>query len=218
MKVAERFISINGEGQWAGELAVFLRFCGCNLSCVYCDTVWANEPDCPYKDISSRENYDFIKQSGIKNVTLTGGEPLLAEGIQELLALLLEDEGLRVEVETNGAVSLESFCKGKRPSFTMDYKLPGSGMEDAMITDNFRFLTKQDTVKFVVTDAIDLVRAREVMDQYGLSERTTVYFSPVFGSIAPEDIVHFMKRNRMNDVRLQLQLHKAIWHPQTRGV
>ena len=77
MKVVEKFISINGEGRRAGELAVFIRFQGCNLRCSYCDTMWANEADCPYTDESTKEIVNFVLQSQIKNVTLTGGEPLL---------------------------------------------------------------------------------------------------------------------------------------------
>ena len=50
MKVVEMFASINGEGPCAGELALFVRFQGCNLRCSYCDTMWANEPDCPYTE------------------------------------------------------------------------------------------------------------------------------------------------------------------------
>ena len=52
MKVVEKFISINGEGRRAGELAVFIRFKGCNLNCSYCDTKWANEPACDYEELS----------------------------------------------------------------------------------------------------------------------------------------------------------------------
>ena len=47
-QLAESFVSINGEGQKAGELALFMRFVGCNLRCSYCDTKWANEPDAPF--------------------------------------------------------------------------------------------------------------------------------------------------------------------------
>ena len=92
MKVVEKFVSINGEGQRAGELAVFIRFKGCNLRCSYCDTMWANESDCTYEEMSPKEIHTYIKSTGVKNVTLTGGEPLLQKDMEELLKELLGDE------------------------------------------------------------------------------------------------------------------------------
>ena len=67
-KVAEKFVSINGEGPRAGELAVFLRFCGCNLNCGYCDTRWANTSDVKYELISAEELVAYVKSTGVKNV------------------------------------------------------------------------------------------------------------------------------------------------------
>ncbi len=110
MRVAEKFISINGEGVRAGELAVFVRFQGCNLRCHYCDTKWALAKDCPYEEMSPEQIHAYIKGTGITNVTLTGGEPLLHKDMDRLLAILLADEDLRVEIETNGAVDLRKFC------------------------------------------------------------------------------------------------------------
>ena len=75
-KVAERFVSINGESVKAGELAVFIRFTGCNLNCSYCDTKWANEADAPYEELTDEEIYDYIKRTGVRNVTLTGGDKI----------------------------------------------------------------------------------------------------------------------------------------------
>ena len=100
----------------------------------------------------------------------------------------------------------------------MDYKLPGSGMEDKMLVSNFAYLAQQDTVKFVVKDWDDMMRAKEIMETYGLVGKCHVYLSPVYGEIEPEDIVNFMKSNYMNGVTLQLQMHKIIWDPQMRGV
>ena len=88
MKVVEKFTSINGEGTRAGELAVFIRFKGCNLRCSYCDTMWANEPDCQYKEETPEEILNYVLETGIRNVTLTGGEPLLQKDIRELINLL----------------------------------------------------------------------------------------------------------------------------------
>ena len=220
MRVAGKFISINGEGTRAGELAVFVRFTGCNLRCSYCDTMWANEPGCPYEEMSPAQICEYVRSTGIKNVTLTGGEPLLQKDMDKLISLLISECGVRVEIETNGAVDLRPFAElpEGRPLFTMDYKLPSSGYEDRMIAENFSVLEKEDTVKFVSGSRADLERAGEIVEKYGLLDRCHVYFSPVFGRIEPAEIVDFMLNKRMNKARIQIQMHKVIWDPNERGV
>lgn len=104
------------------------------------------------------------------------------------------------------------------PVFTLDYKLPGSGMEAAMDLENFKWLKRQDTVKFVVSDRKDLARAKEIIGKYELARRCHVILSPVFGSIDPEEMVDFMKEQKMNDIKMQIQMHKVIWDPEQRGV
>lgn len=218
MKVVETFVSINGEGTHAGELAAFIRFKGCNLCCSYCDTKWANLPDANASEMSVQEISEYVKETGVHNVTLTGGEPMLQKEIGALAQRLVSD-GCRVEIETNGSVSLENLANAeKRPVFTMDYKLPDSGMEDRMCLTNFSLLKEKDTVKFVAGSIRDLERAKEIIERYGLIGRCHIYLSPVFGRIQPADMVEFMIRHKLNGVRLQLQLHKFIWHPDTRGV
>lgn len=218
-QVVEHFVSINGEGPLAGQLAVFVRLKGCNLACDYCDTKWANEADAPYTEMTAGEIHQSIKGTGVRNVTLTGGEPLARPYIEELLKELAADAELHVEIETNGSVSLKPFCDiPNRPSFTMDYKLSCSGMEAAMDTDNFALLSEKDTVKFVVGSLADCERALEVMRQYQLIGHCHLYYSPVFGSIEPADIVEFMKEHQLNGVNLQIQMHKVIWNPDRRGV
>ena len=217
-EVVENFVSINGESTRAGELAVFVRFKGCNLHCSYCDTRWANEPDVEFQSMSADEICELVKNTGVKNVTLTGGEPLLQEEIEVLIDRLIA-QGNRVEIETNGSVSLEKFALMKnRPVFTMDYKLPSSNMEKFMCMENFSFLNEHDTVKFVSGSTADLEKAVEIIEKYSLSEKCHVYISPVFDKIEPSEIVDFMIKKNWNGVRLQLQLHKFIWEPNRRGV
>jgi 7-carboxy-7-deazaguanine synthase len=217
-KVVEIFESINGEGMKAGELAVFIRFQGCNLCCSYCDTMWANEPDAPYMEMELAEIVETVRNYAVRNVTVTGGEPLRQKEIKALLAAL-DKEGFAVEIETNGSVALAEYAKDlPEVCFTMDYKLPGSGMEQQMETGNFAVLTKKDTVKFVVSSRSDLERAYEVAERYQLGGRCSILLSPVFGAIEPEEIVSFMKEKRWVDARIQIQLHKVIWNPQERGV
>lgn len=217
-RVAEKFVSINGEGQKAGQPAVFIRLAGCNLRCSYCDTVWANSPDAPHEKMTEDEIAEYVRQTGIRNVTLTGGEPLLADNIGILLERLSR-ESISLEIETNGSVDI-SVCDGisPRPSITLDYKLPFSGMEQHMNLDNYNYLKKSDTVKFVAGSEEDLERALEIINKYDLTEKCRVYLSPVFGRIEPAKIVDFMLEYKLNDVTLQLQLHKFIWDPERRGV
>lgn len=219
MKVVERFVSINGEGSKAGQLAVFIRFAGCNLDCAYCDTKWANEKDVSYAEMSKEEIYDYIKNTGVRNITITGGEPLLQKDIYEFLEYLSLDENLLIEIETNGSVDVLPFKKIKNaPSFTMDYKLDYSNMENEMFLDNLKNLDKKDVVKFVSGSQKDLAIAKNIIEEYNLIERTKVYISPVFGAIEPKDIVEWMIKNNLNGMNLQIQMHKIIWSPEKKGV
>ena len=218
-KIAELFISINGEGVLAGQLAVFIRFHGCNLNCSYCDTAWANDKNSAYTVMNEKQIYHYIKETGIKNVTLTGGEPLLNSNILLLLQELTADNNLHVEIETNGSIDLSVYAQlSNPPVFTMDYKLPGSQMESKMRMSNFLLLQKKDTVKFVVGDRKDLDCAKEIITRFQLISKCHVYISTVFGKINLEEVVDYMKINTLNGVTLQLQLHKFIWDANKRGV
>jgi len=216
--VIEIFTSINGEGFRAGELAVFIRLKGCNLRCGYCDTMYANVQEAPCEELTADEIVERVLSEGVRNVTLTGGEPLLKNSSRELVAALSAQKFLNVELETNGSIDLTPYLSLPRVTFTMDYKLPSSGMEKAMRTENFALLRACDTVKFVAGDENDLTKALYVIQKYDLTRRCHVYLSPVFGELNPAEIVEFMKRNKLNEVRLQLQLHKFIWNPNARGV
>lgn len=218
-KVVEIFESINGEGQKAGQLAVFVRFQGCNLDCSYCDTRWANEKTVEYTLMTEQDIVGRVRAAKIKNVTLTGGEPLLQKGINVLLEAFAEEVDLKVEIETNGTMPIAPYDSMKnRPSMTMDYKLPSSGMEASMCVENFAHIKESDTVKFVCGSMEDLERAAEILETYQLMGKCKIYLSPVFGEIEPAQMVDFMKERTLNYVNLQLQLHKFIWGPEERGV
>lgn len=223
-RLAEHFVSINGEGRRAGELSLFLRFTGCNLRCDWCDTMWANDKEAPFTAVTDSNLVEIAEQAiaayGVKNVTLTGGEPLLQEDLPMLCGKLAA-LGLNTEIETNGSVPLGEFlnrCEefGCRPSLTMDYKLPSSGMEQKMCTENLSLLKDTDTLKFVCGSRNDLSCAAEILEKF--APECAVYLSPVFGSIEPAEMVEFMKERKLGKVRLQLQLHKIIWDPMERGV
>ena len=101
-KVAEKFVSINGEGKRAGQLAVFVRFAGCNLKCRYCDTMWANEPDVSFDIMTDEQILSYILDTKVKNVTLTGGEPLLQIDFLIELFRKAKEMGIHTTLDTSG--------------------------------------------------------------------------------------------------------------------
>lgn len=217
--IIEQFLSVDGEGPTAGRLAAFVRFQGCNLRCSWCDTTYSFEQENVTAYRTAEEIYKIIKESGASCVTLTGGEPLLQPEIGSLLKILNEDDSLLTHIETNGSVDITPFVE-EFPNlcFIVDYKLEGSNMTAQMNENNLTAVRPVDTYKFVVSSLKDLQQATDVIRKNRLCERTQVFFSPVLGKIEPAEIVEFMKTERLDKVRLQLQLHKIIWDPAQKGV
>lgn len=214
MKVIEIFNSIDGEGKRAGELTTFIRLAGCNLQCPYCDTKYSWS-DKDATEMSVLEIAEFVSRNGYTNVTITGGEPLIHPDIKVLLRAL-SMKGCDVNVETNGSIDIDRF-RCPHVFFTVDYKCPSSGMEDKMCFSMFNKLRGEDVLKFVVGSRDDLQTARRVTQLLD-DHSCLIYISPVFGQIEPAEIVQFMQEHRMEDWRIQLQLHKFIWDPNKRGV
>lgn len=222
LKVNEIFVSIEGEGKRAGLPCIFVRFYGCNLNCSYCDTDYARKDD-DYFVYSVSNLYEKIDSMGeFKHITLTGGEPLLQFGIDSLIDKLIEN-GYEVNVETNGSIFPKHYEYNSLRGnvfYTMDYKLPSSGMQSKMSLANMSGLCDRDVLKFVVGDKQDLYEALEVMERLKMPDIRTpqVYFSPVYGKIEASEIVRFLIEQRLYDCKVQLQMHKYIWDPNTRGV
>lgn len=211
MKVVEIFKSIDGEGIRAGFPVTFIRLEGCNLRCSYCDTKYSYE-NSKYTDMTVTEIYEKVFRLGCHKITLTGGEPLIHDDVDELIQKLV-DEGYEVNIETNGSVDIQPYLQ-KNIIVTMDYKCPSSGMEDEMLIDNLQKLRKKDVLKFVVGNCEDLNICQNVKN----CSKAQIFISPVFGMIEPKTIAEYMISHNMNDCRVQLQLHKFIWKPEERGV
>lgn len=224
-KVIEKFISIDGEGPSAGELSTFIRFLGCDLRCTWCDTKYSWDGTVPGEPMTAEEIYTYIRETGAHNVTLTGGEPLIQKGISDLIGLLIEDGMLTIRIETHGGVDIapfkEAFDMLVAPydlQFIVDFKLPDSGMHEKMCWRNLEHIGLHDTYKFVIASEKDLDKAIEIVREHNLVNRCHVYFSPVVDFIEPKLIVERMIKEKLNGVRLQLQLHKYIWPKEMRGV
>lgn len=218
IKLVEVFTSIDGEGLRAGLPAQFIRLAGCNLRCSYCDTPYGQETadgtDTLIPTILGRLNPQ------IKNVTLTGGEPLFHRDKVFPLIRDLMLAGYNLSIETNGSIPLYEFIKfAPFASFVMDYKLPSSGMMRSMCTGNFKHLRNTDVIKFVAGCNEDLIEMKRVYMAFQLYDaKPSLYVSPVFGGIELEEIVDFIMANKMYNMRLQVQLHKLVWDPDKRGV
>lgn len=219
MRVVEIFDSIDGEGIRAGELATFIRLAGCNLRCTYCDTSYALKY-CDGKETTQDDVLKTVAEIGNRNITLTGGEPLLTKhGIE--LVHALSTAGYSVNIETNGSIDITPVLI-ERTIVTMDYKTPSSGVEDAMLLDNLQRLRGCDVLKFVAGES-DLPRIKEILTNHYPVQSPYIYLSPVFGKIKPERLVEFLKELREAGIntkkaRVQLQMHKYIWNPSKKGV
>lgn len=209
--VKEIFLSIQGESTSAGLPTVFVRFAGCNLRCRYCDTKYAYAGG---EKVRPEELALRLNAYPYRRVCLTGGEPLLQprEELQELLDLL---GGWEVSIETNGSLPLEELKLGPGHRWVMDIKCPGSGEEKANRWENLKVLAREDEVKFVLASREDYLWARQVIHTRSLTERTRVLMSPVYGELAPGELADWILNDGL-DVRLQLQLHKVIFGPDSR--
>lgn len=212
LTINEIFHSIQGESTYAGEPCVFVRLTACDLRCTWCDTAYAFTEG---RKMSLDEVVDVVEGYGCPTVEITGGEPLLQADVYPLMSRLLAS-GKRVLIETGGHRSIEQVPAGVIR--IVDVKCPGSGEADRMHWDNLRLVTAGDQVKFVIKDRADYDYARSVMEREALHGRVgAILFSPVHGVLHPRTLAEWVLADRL-PVRLQLQAHKYIWSPETRGV
>jgi len=211
LKVNEIFYSIQGEGNAAGLPCVFVRLTYCNLRCTYCDTEYAFYDG---EEKTLDEIIDEVKKYKCKLVEITGGEPLVQEESLELMRRLC-DAGFNVMLETGGSLSIKNV--DTRVKMIMDFKCPSSGMEKKNFYENVNYLKKADEVKFVIGNREDYDWAKEIISGYNLISKCEILFSVVFGVVEPVKLVEWILEDKL-DVRFQLQMHKYIWHPQTKGV
>lgn len=215
--VNEIFGSIDGEGIRTGELATFIRLAGCNLRCSYCDTAYALNMK-NGTEMSIDEILNQVEKIGYKNITLTGGEPLIHKNVNKLIDKLIE-HGYKVNIETNGAVDLTPYIT-KDVILTMDFKTKTSGMAKYMLTTNLSKLRENDVLKIVCAED-DFDDIKELLLNHDI--KSYIYLSPIFEKIKPVQLVEFLKQLHLekfntDKIRIQVQLHKIIWNPNERGV
>jgi 7-carboxy-7-deazaguanine synthase len=213
--VNEIFYSIQGEGTRAGLPCVFVRLQGCLLRCSWCDTPYALEKKEIVNRMTGEEIFKSILKYECKFLMLTGGEPLEQDDIFDFITLA-SDKGYEVVIETNGQADVSRV--DKRAYKIMDFKCPSSNMSRKNNYGNINYLNLTDEVKFVIGNKIDFDWALDRCREFDLFTKVkTILFSPVFGEIEPVELSNWILEHNY-PIRLQLQMHKFIWEPNTRGV
>lgn len=226
LPMVEIFQTVEGEGTKAGFPTTFVRVYNCNLRCSWCDTTYSYAPNKPEFYATIGDIAQQVETFGNRYVCLTGGEPLMHG--EKSLALVEELSRVTcvqdVHIETNGAIYLGPFAEwrrkhpdlGQKVRFVMDWKLPASGETDKMIAQNLSILERQDELKFVIGDDEDFRVACEVLERH--QPEAQALFSPVWETMPPARLVEKVLAAGLKDVKINMQLHKIIWHPDTRGV
>jgi 7-carboxy-7-deazaguanine synthase len=212
LTISEIYLSVQGESTHVGRPCVFVRLTACDLRCQWCDTTYAftGGTKMPADAILAA-----IEPLGCRLVEITVGEPLLQPEVHPLMQQLVE-RGYEVLLETGGHRSTEQVPAGV--ATILDVKCPGSGEAERMDWSNLDRLRPKDEVKFVIRDRADFDYACEVARRQRLTDRAAaVLFSPVHGVLAPAELTAWILESQL-PVRLQLQAHKYIWPPETRGV
>jgi len=210
LMVCETFASLMGESTRAGLPAFFIRLTGCNLRCRYCDTAYAYEEG---SETTVGALVDLALAQPHRLALVTGGEPLLQAETPVLLTELL-NAGFTVCLETNGSLPIDTV--DTRVHRILDIKCPRSDMADHNDYTNLYQLTSRDELKFVVADRLDFTWALELIKHFRLAGHLPVLISPVFGQLALPEAAAWIVATGL-PLRLNPQLHKYIWGPETRG-
>lgn len=211
LRVTEIFYSLQGESSHQGLPCAFVRLTGCNLRCRWCDTEYAFTGG---KTMGVDEVLAELRRFPTKRVELTGGEPLLQKATPVLAARLLA-LGYTVLCETSGERNIDLLPAGVHR--IVDLKAPGSGELASNDYENLARLRPGDELKFVIADRVDFDWALSVVKERALEGRVPLLFAPVHASLLPVELARWILDAGI-DARLNLQLHKALWGADARGV
>jgi 7-carboxy-7-deazaguanine synthase len=210
--IHEIYLSVQGESTFAGLPCVFVRCSVCDSRCRWCDTphAFAQGERMPRPAVLAKAlGFDCPL------VEVTGGEPLLQPDVLPLLTELA-DAGKTVLLETSGAHDIGPV--DPRVHIILDLKCPDSGECHRNRWANLDLLKPTDQIKFVIASRRDWDWAAGVVRGHRLDERFACLVSTAFHAVPPADAVGWLLESGLHRVRFQLQMHKYIWEPTTRGV
>jgi len=201
--VSEIFYSIQGEGTTIGTPAVFIRFCGCNLNCPFCDTKYAL--NC--RNIIEFKTIDAIVSKFPTNkIIFTGGEPVLQD---EFISYFIEKKSNYIfQIETNGTIYPKNSIE-KLDHIVVSPKLFALNM-DVLI--KLKENAKSIEFKFVVEKNFD-----EELSLINELKLKNVVFQPVWVNETKEhylaktrEIIEKVKKVSPN-IRVIPQIHKILY-------
>jgi 7-carboxy-7-deazaguanine synthase len=203
-QISEIFESIQGESSFSGLPCLFVRFSGCNLDCTWCDTPYAKTKTGLQMDLSVL--LSKIKKSGMPYVCLTGGEPLLQPGIDQLLKCLVKENFL-VSMETNGSIDWthipdEVHC-------CVDIKCPSSLMQNSFRFDCLDRLRKYDQIKFVIGHLEDYHYAKSIYTKHLKNFNGPIFVSPIKQMLDPSRLANWVLSDKI-PFRIHLQIHTIL--------
>lgn len=228
---------IQGEGVMAGQQTHFLRLGGCDYRCSWCDTMYAVKPELVKKNAHYADCGDvgaqllvMGKKSGVRTLTISGGNPCLHDLTP--LVRLLRSEDWYLTVETQGTIFQPWLTELDIVTFSP--KPPSSGMNQNL--DNFEMVANQVLeaqipicIKVVVFDKDDLFFAKKVFHRFPDNTKAiTKYLQPgtdIDSSYPVLQIINQTKwiiENVIHDsdwsgVRVMPQIHSLVYG-QARGV
>lgn len=204
----EVFSSIQGEGYDSGFPTVFVRLFGCNVKCAFCDQPQLSKDR---KRISVASLLELIKEFGLHRVCITGGEPLMQPEVYCLIYDLVHSNYL-VSIETNGCIAIDEDLYQRSFKYIMDVKCPSSAVSSQNVLKNLSCLQAQDEVKFVISNREDYKFAKNVISNYPTKAKFLMspVFDKEFNSPVAKELSEWLQRDKMNFVKLQLQIHKII--------
>jgi 7-carboxy-7-deazaguanine synthase len=227
MHLIELYKSVQGESSFAGLPCIFVRLAGCNLRCAWCDSEYTFSGGKPFSLDEVEQQIKSLAPCTL--IEFTGGEPMLQA--KELLPLMdrLLAQNYTLMIETSGERPLAEVPKAVHK--IVDVKCPGAGSAaNSFRMDNLEALTKNDEVKFVLTNRADYDFARTFITEHKLNEKASqILLSPAFNkspsalrttdnaTLDPRTLVEWMMADGIN-ARLSLQIHKFIWEPMKKGV
>ena len=177
MNVSELFYSIQGEGRLAGVPSVFVRLAGCDLQCRWCDTPQSQRSE-QGEQMTVNHILAEVSKYNCRHVVVTGGEPLLAPELPDLLAAL-SSEGRHITLETSATRFRELLCDLISISPKLSNSLPAGTYnlhykeQDRLNISAIRnYIDRHDyQLKFVVENETDLPEIEQVLRQLRDSEK-----------------------------------------------